>query len=112
MIYVLSVWQVVGVKQFTLCAGLAICLSILAVQSTNQERVCKAHDVIHTKTRNRLVNKLVQMLLFCYINFLLSRKDNSIVAKFLVSAINDELDEGGLDNRELDSREEEDAEDK
>jgi hypothetical protein len=56
------------------------------------------------------MNKLVQMLLFCYINLLLSRKENSIVAKFLLSAIHDELDEGGLDNRELDSRDEEDAE--
>jgi hypothetical protein len=60
MIYVLSVWQVLGANQFTLCANLAIHLSVLAVQSANVERVCKAHAVIHTKARNRLVNKLVQ----------------------------------------------------
>jgi hypothetical protein len=39
MISVLSTWQLVGVKEFTLCANLVICLSILAVQSANVERV-------------------------------------------------------------------------
>ena len=55
MISVLSVWELFGANQFTLCANLAIRLSVLAVQSANVERVCKAHGVIHTKTRNRLV---------------------------------------------------------
>jgi hypothetical protein len=62
------------------------------------ERVCKAHGVIHTKTRNRLVNKpTVQRLLFCYVNLRLLRKETSTVAKFLLSAIHDELDEVELD---------------
>jgi hypothetical protein len=39
MISVLSAWQVVGVKEFTLCADLAIRLSVLAVQSANVEIV-------------------------------------------------------------------------
>ena len=104
MISVLSVWQVIGVKQFTLCANVAIHLCVLAVQSANVERVCKAHGVIHTKTRNRLVNKSVQMLLFCYVNLCLLRKENSIVGKFLLSAIHpDELDAGELDEGEVDS---------
>ena len=106
MISVLSVWEVLGANQFTLCANLAICLSVLAVQSANVERVCKAHGVIHTKARNRLVNKLVQRLLFCYVNLCLLRKETNTVAKFLLSVIHDELDEveldegGGLDNQE------------
>jgi hypothetical protein len=111
MIPVLSVWEVIGSKQFNLCADLAIRLSVLAVQSANVERVCKAHGVIHTKTRNRLVNKSVQMLLFCYVNLRLLRKETSMVAKFLLSAIHDELDEevldeGGLDAVEVESNDE------
>ena len=72
-------------------------LSVLNVQSANVERVCKAHGVIHTKPRNRLVNKSVQRLLFFYVNLCLLWKETSIVAKFLLSAIHDELDEVELD---------------
>jgi ribosomal protein S26 len=75
MISVLSAWQVVGMKQLPLCANLAIHLSVLTVQSANVERVCKAHaGVLHTKTRNRLVNKLLHMLLVCSVNLCLLRK--------------------------------------
>ena len=59
MISVLSAWQVVGMKQLSLSANLALHLSVLTVQSANVERVCKAHGVLHTKTRNWLVNKSV-----------------------------------------------------
>jgi hypothetical protein len=112
MISVLSVWELFGANQFTLCANLAIRLSVLAVQSANVERVCKAHGVIHTKTRNRLVNKSVQRLLFCYVNLRLLRKETSPVAQFLLSAIDDELDEVELDEGgELDNQEEEDGKD-
>ena len=40
----------------------------VAIQSADVERVCKAHKVIHTKSRNLLANKTVQMLLFAYCN--------------------------------------------
>ena len=99
-------------KQLSLCAKLALHLSVLTVQSANVERVCKAHGVIHTKTRNRLVNKSVQRLLFCYVNLRLLRKETSPVAQFLLSAIDDELDEVELDEGgELDNQEEEDGKD-
>jgi hypothetical protein len=112
MISVLSAWQVIGANQFILCSDLAIRLSVLAVQSANVERVCKAHGVIHTKARNRLVNKSVQRLLFCYVNLRLLGKETSTVAKFLHSAIDDELDEAELDEGgELDNLEEWDVED-
>jgi hypothetical protein len=77
------------VKKSTSCANLEIHLSILAVQSPNVEIVCNAHSVIYTKTRNMLVNKLVQMLLFCYVNLCLLSKENSIVFKSILSAIHD-----------------------
>ncbi len=47
MISVLSAWQVVGVNEFTFCADLVICLSVLAVQSANVERVYKALKLGH-----------------------------------------------------------------
>ena len=63
------------------------------LQSANVERVCKAHGVIHTKSRNRLTNQSVHNLLFCYVNLRLLRKESTLVAKFLLSAIEDELDD-------------------
>jgi hAT family C-terminal dimerisation region len=40
----------------------------MAVQSADVERVCKAHKVVHTKVRNRLGNRKVNELLYCYVN--------------------------------------------
>ena len=49
----------------------------MGTQSADVERVCKAHKVVHTKVRNRLLNKNVKMLLYCYVNLrLLNRYSN------------------------------------
>ena len=37
-------------------------------------RLCKAHKVVHTKVRNRLKNKTVHELLYCYVNLRLIKK--------------------------------------
>lgn len=108
MVSVQSAWEVVGKNALPLIGDLGLRLSTLAVQSANVERVCKAHGVIHTKSRNRLTNQSVHNLLFCYVNLRLLRKESTLVAKFLLSAIEDELDdddelvEGEDDNKDED----------
>ena len=74
-------------KQHNRTSVIAIRLSALAAQSANVERVCKAHGVVHSKVRNRLKHESVLMLLFCYVNLRLLRKDNTKIAEFLESAI-------------------------
>jgi hypothetical protein len=44
------------------------------LRSAAVERVCKAHKVVHTKVRNRLKNKTVYQLLYCYVNLRLIKK--------------------------------------
>ena len=55
-------------------AEVAVRLFVLAIQSADVERVCKAHKVIHTKVRNRHRSKLVHTYLFTYVNLRLIRK--------------------------------------
>lgn len=90
-----TVWEALGGRHHPHIVDLVIRLSVLAVQSANVERVCKAHGVIHTKARNCLTNLSVIMLLFCYVNLRLLRKkkseENKTTEDFLLSALNDEL---------------------
>ena len=46
----------------------------MATQSAGVERCCKVHKIVHTKARNRLKNKNVQMLVYCYVNLRLIKK--------------------------------------
>jgi len=66
---------------------------IMGTQSADVERVCKAHKVIHTKVRNRLKNKTVYNLLFCYVNLRLLGKINEddTMSNFLEQAILDNM---------------------
>jgi hypothetical protein len=57
------------------------------------ERVCKAHKVIHTKSRNLLLAKTVQMLLFTYCNLRLLNQCPEL-GDFLTSAMASCADEG------------------
>lgn len=79
----LNDWDIIGKKQFPLLAPIAIRLSGIAIQSANVERVCKSHNLIHTPIRNRLINKTVQMLLFCYINIRLLNRVNGDMGGFI-----------------------------
>jgi hypothetical protein len=49
-------------------------LNVMSTQSADVERVCKVHKIIHTKSRNRLKNKTLSMLIFCYVNLRLIKK--------------------------------------
>jgi hypothetical protein len=79
-------WQISGVKQYSLLAPIAVRVCVLAVQSADVERVCKAHKVIHTKSRNLLLAKTVQMLLFTYCNLRLLNSCPEL-GDFLTSAM-------------------------
>jgi hypothetical protein len=80
----------------------------MGTQSTDVERVCKAHKVIHTKVRNRLKNKTVYKLLYCYVNLRLHRKidEDDTMTNFLQQAI---LSNIGLEEEEDDNDDDEDA---
>ena len=69
---------------------IALRLSVLSIQSADVERVCKAHKVIHSKVRNRLITKTVQMLLFTYVNLRLLHKCSEPIVEFLLSCLEEE----------------------
>ena len=48
---------------------------MMGTQSADVERACKAHKIVHSKVRNRLVNTKVNMLLHCCMNLRLLKKD-------------------------------------
>jgi len=85
-------WRVDGTRAHgPLVAEVAVRLSVLAIQSADVERVCKAHKVVHTKARNRLCNKLMQTLLFTYVNLRLINKVKTELGDFLMQALENEL---------------------
>ena len=47
-----QIWNFFGSIKYPIVTPIAMKLSILAVQSANVERACKAHGVIYTKARN------------------------------------------------------------
>ena len=73
-------------------AGVRMIVLSLAVQSADVERVCKAHKVIHTKARNRLLTKTVQMLLYTYCNLRLLDASPEL-GDFLVDAMKGSVDD-------------------
>jgi hypothetical protein len=70
-------------------APVAARLALVAVQSADVERVCKAHKIIHTKARNKLYTTTVQLLLFTYVNLRLLNKctDMGDMADFLLESL-------------------------
>jgi hypothetical protein len=82
----------------------------MVIQAADVERVCKAHTVIHTKVRNRLKNKTVYKLLYCYVNLQLLRKigEDDTMTNFLEQAI---LDNIGLEEEEEEEEDDDDDDD-
>jgi len=105
-------WRVDGTRAHgPLVAEVAVRLSVLAIQSADVERVCKAHKVVHTKARNRLRNKLVHTLLFTYVNLRLINKVKTELGDFLMQALENELGEPARGEHDDTDEEEEDVPD-
>ena len=98
---VASFWETMGKAAFPRCSELALRLSIISVQSADVERMCKAHSLIHTKTRNRLQHKRVKKLLYCYINLRFIENSKPEPDEFLLS-VDDEEEDEEEDNNGLD----------
>ena len=99
-----SFWETTGKLELPLCANLALRLSIVSVQSADVERMCKAHNIIHTKSRNRLQHERVKKLLYCYINLRIIKDERSEPVDFLLS-IQDDDDDDAVDEEEVDAAE-------
>jgi hypothetical protein len=63
-----TLWRIKYSRDFPKLAEPSIRVAVMATQSADVERVCKVHKLIHTKSRNRLKNKNVRLLLYCYVN--------------------------------------------
>ena len=94
-----SFWETTGKFELPLCADLALRLSIVSVQSADVERMCKAHNIIHTKSRNRLQHERVKKLLYCYINLRITKDERSEADDFLLS-IQDDDDDDAVDKED------------
>lgn len=86
-------WETVGRSEFVHVHVIARRLAVVAIQSVDVERVCKAYKIIHTKIRSRLRSVVVQQLLFTYINLRLLNKCNQPMDDFLTAAIRHEQNE-------------------
>lgn len=88
-------WKLIFSKQFPLLYEVARRVLVMSTQSADVERVCKAHKVVHTKVRNRLKNKTVYSLLYCYVNLRLLKKINEddTMTSFLEQAILDHIND-------------------
>ena len=80
-------WQLIGETQFPKIAPIAVRLAVVAVQSADVERTCKAHKIIHTKARNRLYTTTVSLLLSTYINLRLLNKCTKDMGDFLTQTL-------------------------
>ena len=61
-------WDTTYQQDFPTLHEIAVRLLPVAIQSADVERCCKVNKLIHTKIRNRLLNKHVRMLMTCYVN--------------------------------------------
>mmetsp|Transcript_13411 Transcript_13411/g.15636 ORF Transcript_13411/g.15636 Transcript_13411/m.15636 type:complete len:116 (-) Transcript_13411:310-657(-) len=60
-----NLWRSIGKAEYSHLSEIGIRLAVLSVQSANVERaVCKAHGVVHSKTRNRLKLKTYKCYYF------------------------------------------------
>ena len=99
-----NTWKLTLATEYPKLKDLGVRLLEVGTQSADVERVCKAHKVVHTKVRNRLLNKNVKTLLYCYVSLrLLNRYYNQGKAQpdlgeeFLGQALLENL---GLDEEE------------
>ena len=69
-----SQWMLHFGRQCPKISDIALRLLMMGTQSADVERVCKAHKIVHSKVRNRLTDKNVKMLLYCYVNQRLIKK--------------------------------------
>ncbi len=69
-----NLWRLHLGQKFPKLYDLALRLLMMGTQSADVERVCKANKIVHSKVRNRLSNKNVKMLLYCYVNLRLLKK--------------------------------------
>jgi hAT family C-terminal dimerisation region len=67
-------WRVYYSTEFPTLGEIAVRLVGLAIQSADVERCCKVNKLVHSKSRNRLKNENVVMLLSCYVNMRLLRR--------------------------------------
>ena len=67
--------------------------------------MCKAHNIIHTKSRNRLQHERVKKLLYCYINLRITKDERSEADDFLLSIQDDDDDDDAVDEEEDDAAE-------
>ena len=72
-----NIWKLHLSEQFPKLFDIALRLLMMGTQSADVERVCKANKVVHSKVRNRLTDKNVRMLLYCYVNLRLLKKHTS-----------------------------------
>ena len=88
-----AVWKTTFQTQFPQLLDIALRLLSMMTQTADVERNCKVQKVVKTKDRNRLKNKNVKMLCYCYANLrLLKRLQNEIdpsddLEDFLESAL-------------------------
>ena len=59
----------------------------------------KPHNIIHTKSRNRLQHERVKKLLYCYINLRITKDERSEADDFLLS-IQDDDDDDAVDEED------------
>ncbi len=85
-------WETVGKRQFVHLPEIARRLAVIAIESADVERACKAYKVIHTKVRNRLRTSVVQKLLYTYINLRLLHRCDQHLEDFLSAAVQHEED--------------------
>ena len=63
-----TLWKIKYSRDYPKLTEPSIRVAVMATQSADVERVCKVHKLVHTKSRNRLKNKNVRLLLYCYVN--------------------------------------------
>jgi hypothetical protein len=67
-------WRLIFSSEMPKLYQVAHRLLVMSTQSADVERVYKAHKVVHTKVRNRIKNKNVHQLLYCYVNLRLLKR--------------------------------------
>jgi len=96
-----TMWRVRHRDQFPKLEEPALRVACMSTQSANVERCCKVHKITKTKARNRLGDKFVYMLCYCYVNLRLLNKldpkaaqeNNTDFEDFLAGAIAAEMED-------------------
>ena len=78
-------------KSYPKLLKIAVRLLALVPNSCSVERVCSQHKLVASKIRGRLSNKMIQMLLYCYVNMRLINNCPPTTLGFLEDILNDQL---------------------